>query len=64
MSQNSDELSEFQRAQVDFLKREVNRCIDESLRRDKMSGADTRLYYARDNLKRYVEQLRQLGKRI
>lgn len=64
MSQNSDELSPFQRAQVDFLKKEVNRCIDETLRRDKMSGADTRLFYARDNLKRYVEQLRKLGKRI
>jgi len=64
MSRSSEELSPFQREQVDFLKREVNKCIDETLKRDKASDADIRLYYARDNLKRYVEQLRTLGKLI
>jgi hypothetical protein len=64
MSQDSKELSPFQRGQVDFLKREVNRWIDESMRRDADSDAAQRLFHARRELKRYVEELRTIGKLI
>lgn len=64
MSQDSKELSPFQRGQVDFLKREVNRWIDESMRRDADSDAAQRLFHARRELKRYVEELRSIGKLI
>ena len=59
MSQDPKELSPFQRGQVDFLKREVNRWIDESMKRDAQ-----RLFHARRELKRYVEELRTIGKLI
>ncbi len=64
MSQDSKELTQFQRGQVDFLKREVNRWIDESMRRDADSDAAQRLFHARRELKRYVEELRTIGKLI
>ena len=64
MSQNSEELSPFQRGQVDFLKREVNRWIDESLTRNADNDAAQRLFHARRELKRYVEELRTIGKLI
>jgi hypothetical protein len=64
MNQSSKELSPFQRGQVDFLKREVNRWIDESLKRDADSDAAQRLFHARRELKRYVEELRTIGKLI
>ncbi len=64
MSQDSKELTPFQRGQVDFLKREVNRWIDESMRRDADSDAAQRLFHARRELKRYVEELRTIGKLI
>jgi hypothetical protein len=64
MSQDSKELSPFQRGQVDFLKREVNRWIDESMKRDADSDAAQRLFHARRELKRYVEELRTIGKLI
>ncbi len=64
MSQDSKELTPFQRGQVDFLKREVNRWIDESMKRDADSDAAQRLFHARRELKRYVEELRTIGKLI
>ena len=64
MSQSSEELSPFQRGQVDFLKREVNRWIDESLTRNADNDAAQRLFHARRELKRYVEELRTIGKLI
>ena len=64
MSQDPKELSAFQRGQVDFLKREVNRWIDESLKRDADDDAAQRLFHARRELKRYVEELRTIGKLI
>ena len=64
MSQDPKELSPFQRGQVDFLKREVNRWIDESLKRDADDDAAQRLFHARRELKRYVEELRTIGKLI
>lgn len=50
------DLSDLEAVQLRFLKQEVNRCIDEK--------SEQRLWYARDNLKRYVEKLRKLGKRV
>jgi hypothetical protein len=64
MSENPEYLSPFQRGQVDFLKREVNRWIDESLKRDADNDAAQRLFHARRELKRYVEELRTIGKLI
>ncbi len=64
MSQDSKELTPFQRGQVDFLKSEVNRWIEESMRRDADSDAAQRLFHARRELKRYVEELRTIGKLI
>ena len=64
MSQDPKELSPVQRGQVDFLKREVNRWIDESMKRDADDDAAQRLFHARRELKRYVEELRTIGKLI
>ena len=58
------DLSDFQAAQLRFLKQEVSRCQDEHWRTTADKWSAQRLWYARDNLKRYVEQLRKLGKRV
>lgn len=58
------DLSDFQAAQLRFLKQEVSRCQDEHWRTNADKWSAQRLWYARDNLKRYVEQLRKLGKRV
>jgi len=58
------ELSDFQAGQLRFLKQEVNRCQDQVYRRDSDNWDQQRLWYARENLKRYVEQLRNLGKKV
>ncbi len=51
-------------AQLRFLKQEVNRCQDDDMKTNADKWSAQRLWYARDNLKRYVEQLRKLGKRV
>lgn len=58
------DLSDFQAAQLRFLKQEVSRCQDDHWRTNADKWSAQRLWYARDNLKRYVEQLRKLGKRV
>ncbi len=61
--QHSD-LSDFQAAQLRFLKQEVTRCQDDDMKTNADKWSAQRLWYARDNLKRYVEELRNLGKRV
>lgn len=58
------DLSDLEAVQLRFLKQEVNRCTDEFYREGTVNGSQQRLWYARENLKNYVNKLRSLGKRV
>lgn len=58
------DLTDFQAAHIKFLKQEVNRCQDEVFRKDADRGAQQRLWYARQELERYVTELRNQNKKV
>jgi hypothetical protein len=58
------ELTEFQAAQLRWLKRQVDALQEERYRRDARPNVQLELFAAREELDNYVKNLREIGKQI
>jgi len=59
-----NELTPFQSSQLQYLRTEVDRAQDDSLRSDPQPNAENKLFYAREELKEFTKNLRCAGKNI
>jgi hypothetical protein len=59
-----NELTPFQSSQLQYLRTEVDRAQDDSLRSDPHPNANNKLFYARQELKEFTKNLRCTGKNI
>ena len=59
-----DGLTAFQASQLNFLRSQVDRAQDDSLRSDPNPNAQNKLFYARNELKSFTSNLRASGKNI
>ena len=58
------DLTAFQASQLQWLRSEVDRAQDDSLRSDPPPDAHNKLFYARNELKAFTSGLRSAGKNI
>ena len=58
------DLTAFQASQLQWLRSEVDRAQDDSLRSDPPPDAHNKLFYARNELKSFTSNLRASGKNI
>ena len=58
------DLTAFQASQLQYLRSEVDRAQDDSLRSDPHPNANNKLFYAREELKSFTSNLRASGKNI
>ena len=58
------DLTTFQAAQLNWLKRQVDALQDEQYRRDARPNVQRELFAAREELDTYVKNLRESGKQI
>ena len=58
------DLTAFQASQLQWLRSEVDRAQDDSLRSDPPPDAHNKLFYARNELKAFTSNLRASGKNI
>ena len=61
---NDSDLTAFQSSQLQWLRSEVDRAQDDSLRSDPNPNAQNKLFYARNELKSFTSNLRASGKNI
>ncbi len=61
---NDSDLTAFQASQLQWLRSEVDRAQDDSLRSDPPPDAQNKLFYARNELKSFTSNLRASGKNI
>jgi hypothetical protein len=61
---NDSDLTAFQASQLQYLRSEVDRAQDDSLRSDPPPDAHNKLFYARNELKAFTSNLRASGKNI
>ena len=61
---NDTDLTAFQASQLQWLRSEVDRAQDDSLRSDPPPDAQNKLFYARNELKSFTSNLRASGKNI
>ena len=58
------DLTAFQASQLQYLRSEVDRAQDDSLRSDPPPDAQNKLFYAREELRAFTSNLRASGKNI
>ncbi len=61
---NDSDLTAFQSSQLQWLRSEVDRAQDDSLRSDPHPNAQNKLFYARNELKAFTTGLRSVGNNI
>ena len=61
---NDTDLTAFQASQLQWLRSEVDRAQDDSLRSNSPPDAHNKLFYARNELKAFTSGLRSAGKNI
>ena len=61
---NDSDLTAFQASQLQYLRSEVDRAQDDSLRSDPNPNAQNKLFYAREELRTFTSNLRVAGKNI
>ena len=61
---NDSDLTAFQASQLQYLRSQVDRAQDDSLRNDPAPGAQNKLFYARNELRTFTSNLRAAGKNI
>mgnify|MGYP003625094297 FL=1 len=61
---NDSDLTAFQSSQLQWLRSEVDRAQDDSLRSDPNPNAQNKLFYAREELRTFTSNLRVSGKNI
>ena len=63
-SMTDSDLTAFQASQLQYLRSEVDRAQDDSLRSDPHPNAQNKLFYAREELRAFTSNLRVVGKNI
>ena len=58
------DLTAFQASQLQWLRSQVDRAQDDSLRKDAQNNAQQKLFYAREELRMFTSNLRKAGKNI
>ena len=58
------DLTAFQASQLQYLRSQVDRAQDDSLRSDPHPNAQNKLFYAREELRAFTSNLRVAGKNI
>ena len=58
------DLTAFQASQLQWLRSQVDRAQDDSLRKDAPNNAQQKLLYAREELRAFTSNLRKAGKNI
>ena len=58
------DLTAFQASQLQWLRSQVDRAQDDSLRKDAPDNAQQKLFYAREELRAFTSNLRKAGKNI
>ena len=61
---NDSDLTAFQASQLQYLRSQVDRAQDDSLRSDPHPNAQNKLFYAREELRAFTSNLRVAGKNI
>ena len=61
---NDSDLTAFQASQLQYLRSQVDRAQDDSLRSDPHPNAQNKLFYAREELRAFTSNLRVVGKNI
>ena len=61
---NDSDLTAFQASQLQYLRSQVDRAQDDSLRSDPNPNAQNKLFYAREELRTFTSNLRVAGKNI
>jgi len=61
---NDTDLTAFQASQLQWLRSEVDRAQDDSLKSDPQPDAHNKLFYARNELRTFTKNLRVAGKNI
>ena len=61
---NDSDLTAFQASQLQYLRSQVDRAQDDSLRSDPNPNAQNKLFYAREELRTFTSNLRASGKNI
>ena len=59
-----NDLTAFQASQLQWLRSQVDRAQDDSLRKDAPNSAQQKLFYAREELRAFTSNLRKAGKNI
>ena len=58
------DLTAFEASQLQWLRSQVDRAQDDSLRKDAPNNAKQKLFYAREELSSFTRNLRRAGKNI
>jgi hypothetical protein len=58
------DLTAFQASQLQWLRSQVDRAQDDSLRKDAPNNSQQKLFYAREELRSFTSNLRKAGKNI
>ena len=61
---SDNDLTAFQASQLQWLRSQVDRAQDDSLRKDAPNNAQQKLLYAREELRAFTSNLRKAGKNI
>jgi hypothetical protein len=61
---SDNDLTAFQASQLQWLRSQVDRAQDDSLRKDAPNNAQQKLFYAREELRAFTSNLRKAGKNI
>jgi len=61
---SDNDLTAFQASQLQWLRSQVDRAQDDSLRKDAQNNAQHKLFYAREELRMFTSNLRKAGKNI
>jgi hypothetical protein len=61
---SDNDLTAFQASQLQWLRSQVDRAQDDSLRKDAPNNAQQKLLYAREELRAFTSNLRKVGKNI
>ena len=61
---SDNDLTAFQASQLQWLRSQVDRAQDDSLRKDASNNAQQKLFYAREELRAFTSNLRKAGKNI
>ena len=61
---SDNDLTAFQASQLQWLRSQVDRAQEDSLRKDAPNNAQQKLVYAREELRAFTSNLRKAGKNI